>query len=393
MRRTKIKRKDNKPKTQKQGVGGNFDNRYFKKLNNKSQVVKNIIENIDDQTDFLGFILDLQAKYYKDLSQRQKKEVFELLIEYLETNKIKYNKKPKISTNVLIGITSVARLLEMKNLFKNLTLFFSSQIVGQKLLSKTKEILYKFTDLVHPDDQIVMETFEKNSYVNIQIFDKFIKWSIENVENLDVLKILFDMGFSIIDSSKIDNSGELLSAIKSDSLELFKILVENGQRDVYQIIRDKSYLNYAAHFGNLEIVKYLVEKYKLDVNYINTITDDNKEVPSHGNPLYNAVEQNHIDIAKYLIEKGSDVDEYGGRENEENYTPIFEAIINRNFDMVKLLVKNGAYLKHRTYTGRGLDIIIDEQRDILEDELYDKEINEREKEEIEKIYEYIENKL
>ena len=69
-----------------------------------------------------AFILDLPAKYYIDLSLRMK-EVFELIIEYLETNTIKYKRRPKIHTFVLIGLISVSKLLEMGDLFKNTALF------------------------------------------------------------------------------------------------------------------------------------------------------------------------------------------------------------------------------------------------------------------------------
>ena len=166
MPRTKKQRKSGKKKkSQKKGVAGKFNNRYFTKLDKKSVVVKNMISNLNNTEDFKGFILDLPAKYYEKLIVRQKKEVFELIVEYLETNEIIFRRKPKIHTFVLIGLLSVAKLLEMRVLFKATTIFFSSQIVGQKLLSKTKDILYRFADLVHPDDLIVKETFERFRYI------------------------------------------------------------------------------------------------------------------------------------------------------------------------------------------------------------------------------------
>ena len=81
------------------------------------------MNNLDDTEDFRGFILDLPAKYYKDLSLRMRKQVLELLVEYLETDKINYVRNPKIHTFVLIGLISVSKLLEMKDVFKNTVLF------------------------------------------------------------------------------------------------------------------------------------------------------------------------------------------------------------------------------------------------------------------------------
>ena len=99
----RTKKTISKKRNTKKGVSGRFNTRYFSKLDKKSIVVKNMINNIDNTNDFKAFILDLPAKYYIDLSLRMKKEVFELIIEYLETNTIKYKRRPKIHTFVLIG--------------------------------------------------------------------------------------------------------------------------------------------------------------------------------------------------------------------------------------------------------------------------------------------------
>ena len=75
--------------------------RYFSKLSNKSMVVKNMMNNLNNTEDFMGFFLDLSAKYFKDLSLRKKKEAFELLIEYLETKEVKTLKN--VDSDVIIG--------------------------------------------------------------------------------------------------------------------------------------------------------------------------------------------------------------------------------------------------------------------------------------------------
>ena len=76
---TRKKQKYNKKKSKK-GIGGKFNNRYFERLSEKSMVVKNMINNLNDTEDFMGFFLDLTAKYFNDLSMKKKKEAFEILI-------------------------------------------------------------------------------------------------------------------------------------------------------------------------------------------------------------------------------------------------------------------------------------------------------------------------
>lgn len=351
MARTKKQRKSGKKKkSQKKGVAGKFNNKYFTKLDKKSVVVKNMISNLNNTEDFKGFILDLPAKYYEKLIVRQKKEVFELIVEYLETNEIIFRRKPKIHTFVLIGLLSVAKLLEMEELFRATTIFFASQIVGQKLQPKTKEILYRFADLIHPDDLIVKETFEKNYYENniFSIFNNFINWSIENVENLDVLRKLFNMGFHVRNSYrdskdiKVHRTEEVYSAIKSGSLELLKILVENGQRNPKIEHQSTDYLNWAVYFERMDIIKYLVEDKKLRIDKVCMNTWVLMDKPEDGTPLYNAVLKENVEIVKYLIEKGADIDYDSNGPYEDNI--VLAAVKRENFEILKILVEAGADL-------------------------------------------------
>ena len=358
MARTKKQRKSGKKKkSQKKGVAGKFNNKYFTKLDKKSVVVKNMINNLNNKEDFKGFILGLPAKYYDKLSVRQKKEVFELIVEYLETNEVIFRRRPKIHTFVLIGLLSVAKLLEMGELFRATTIFFASQIVGQKLQPKTKEILYSFADLIHPDDLIVKETFEKNYYENniFSIFNDFINWSIENVENLDVLRKLFNMGFHVRNSYrdskdiKVRRTEEMYSAIKSGSLELLKILVENGQRDPKINHESTDYLNWAVFFERMDIIKYLVEDKKLRIDNVCMNTWVLMEKPEEGTPLYNAVLKQNVKIVKYLIEKGADIDYDSGGLDNDNI--VLAAVKVENFEILKLLVGKGADLDTQTLEG------------------------------------------
>ena len=118
----KQKKSGRKKKSQKKGVEGKLNNRYFTKLSNKSIVIKNMINNLNNTEDFMGFFLDLSAKYFKDLSFKKKEKAFKLLIEYLETKEIKTIKN--VDSDVIIGLISVSRVIEIKELFTYLTYLF-----------------------------------------------------------------------------------------------------------------------------------------------------------------------------------------------------------------------------------------------------------------------------
>ena len=69
-----------------------------------------------------------------------------------------------INLQTIIGVISVARLLEMKKLFKNMALFFVKKFNNLKLRKKEGDEMSKLIDSYTPDDLIVKEAFKKEGY-------------------------------------------------------------------------------------------------------------------------------------------------------------------------------------------------------------------------------------
>lgn len=84
----------------------------------------------------------------------------------------------------------------------------------------------------------------------------------------------------------------------------------------------------AIGIGSEKIVKYLVEKCKLDVN----------EEGWAGSPLHCAVALCHENIVKYLVERGADIN----KKNKQKDTALHIATELGNQKLVKLLIENGA---------------------------------------------------
>ncbi|MGM0509351.1 MAG: ankyrin repeat domain-containing protein [Fusobacteriota bacterium] len=89
-------------------------------------------------------------------------------------------------------------------------------------------------------------------------------------------------------------------------------------------------LPYAAAYGNLEIVKLLVENG----------ADLNGRVAYGDVPLIKAAEHENIDIMKYLIEQGADVN----MPNAFGITPFIGFAINMDLEIVKLAHKKGGLI-------------------------------------------------
>lgn len=110
----------------------------------------------------------------------------------------------------------------------------------------------------------------------------------------------------------------------------------------------------AANRGDLARVKQLVETENADVN---------SKAPDGWTPLHYAAQKGHLDIVKYLIQKGAHVD--AKEQMQGGWTPLltaannFSQIPNGNFDVIKYLVENQADVNATIESGQNvLDLAI-----------------------------------
>lgn len=94
-------------------------------------------------------------------------------------------------------------------------------------------------------------------------------------------------------------------------------------------------------WGHVNVVKFLIEKCNVKI---------------HRRALCVAVEENKLEIVKYLIDKGANV-------HIDDQFPLLSAIFYGHLDIVKFLVQRGADYRHtKAYTiamNRGHEDIID----------------------------------
>ena len=158
-------------------------------------------------------------------------------------------------------------------------------------------------------------------------------------------------------------------AIMSGSVEIAEFLIKNGA-DIYLCTSEdwNSLIEFAAVYGRLDIIKYLLEN-----GY-------DKETFLKDNSLIFAASNDFTEIIKYLIEKGKDIDQpfdnikgytalreaaqvnsvesvallcsLGANVNAEGLdTPLYIAATEGNFEIVKLLVDNGANVNYSNKFG------------------------------------------
>ncbi|MDR1123779.1 MAG: ankyrin repeat domain-containing protein [Elusimicrobiota bacterium] len=118
---------------------------------------------------------------------------------------------------------------------------------------------------------------------------------------------------------------------KKADINIIKCLIANGAKISEESLRE--YLCTYVKERPIEITKYLIEN-GTDINWRPRDPTDSQD-----SALSCSVNRNDMPTVKYLVSKGADVNIYfdDGRGN-----PLREAACNGNFDMVKYLISNGA---------------------------------------------------
>lgn len=182
--------------------------------------------------------------------------------------------------------------------------------------------------------------------------------------NIDVVRMLIDMGAEVNNTASHDWSGKsaLIAACRSNQLHVAKYLIDIGadinviadsettalnsisleywdrKRDEYveiiKLLLDKgadinaesdygtTILNQAARYGDIETFNYLLKKGAT----INTKT------------IIEACSGKNISIVKLLLEMGEDVN----AKDNDGFTALYRAVQGGELDIVKALIENGA---------------------------------------------------
>jgi len=188
-----------------------------------------------------------------------------------------------------------------------------------------------------------------------------------NLKEINIIQYLIDHGADI-NKAMYESKFFLNIAIENKDMKMIEYLIECGvdvnlefpseNRNIYN---NESPLNTAIIGNNMNIIKYLIHhgakinnrsllfasKMK-NLDFINYILG--KEVEVNNGALNYAVKFNNLTLVKQLIEAGADVNkknfysDYKNYGNEKKLSPLYIALRENKFEIVKFLISHGTIL-------------------------------------------------
>ena len=120
---------------------------------------------------------------------------------------------------------------------------------------------------------------------------------------------------------------EMRQAIKKDDLQKVKLLIDNNEGLLNEVTPFGTWLHDATTFASYELVKYFVEQ-GIDVNKRGGIVESVA--------IKNAAFKGKLDMVKLLYENGAKL-----YVDDLSVNPLFAAIYNNHIEVAKFLVEKG----------------------------------------------------
>jgi len=146
-----------------------------------------------------------------------------------------------------------------------------------------------------------------------------------------------------VDFYNIERTQEFMSFIKNKDWKQIKSIEYDPEIDINYIDPEIGYtpLIQAIRHRNIEIVRYLIEKYKTHIDL-----DRHDNYKYKFTPLLHTAQMQNLDIMKLLVENGADVN-LGSRGDNSGNTPLMVCAWHGFYEGVKYLVEQGACLNQQ----------------------------------------------
>jgi len=142
---------------------------------------------------------------------------------------------------------------------------------------------------------------------------------------------------------------QIYAAIIEGNAEEVKTLIKENPAHLYEDVVTGSWLHLAVRENQLEIVKWLID-FGLDVN----VANKNRG----GTALSIAAQEGHYEMVKYLLKRGANVN----FEPPHPYKDVlFSAILSGSREVVQLLIDHGVDTTIRYFERKDAEVMAKEQ--------------------------------
>ena len=157
--------------------------------------------------------------------------------------------------------------------------------------------------------------------------------------NLPIVEYLIGKQKVDIDTKGYDERTPLQCACKGSHLQIAEYLIIHGANINAKDNNGNYVIHYASNSDLLQIVKYLIENRKVDLNTKGYF---------ERTPLHKACENGYLPIVDYLISKGANIE----AKDKEGKTPLHYACSNNHSLIVGYLISKGANIEAMDENGR-----------------------------------------
>jgi len=166
---------------------------------------------------------------------------------------------------------------------------------------------------------------------DIRINKQYIFMAIKH-QDCKILKLLLNKNVNLVNVRTKNRIVPIIYALNENNINAFHLISSTGKVDLMRI-KDKSILNIIFEYDKNLVISVIKN------NYTNNIK--NGYLDQEPNIFIKAIKRNCFDIARTLIEYGTDIN----IKNEYNKTVLHIAYKKRYIEITKMLLENGAKYK------------------------------------------------
>ena len=293
--------------------------------------------------------------------------------EFLE-KLFEYDCAPDIDATDEFGLTPLHIALLCK--YEDIATLLVRNGANLNVLSIEAELLPEIKRAIEESDMV---TFHKEPYkkvctkltpLHIATITRSVKLVSEMIESGANVNLENDQGITPIHSAIHFKHVEMISVLFKNNARI-GIKEEEEESNASDITGVEQLVKSAIECQDIELIKLFIDNcstvnlgkvldFAIEMesksDFINQLIENGADVNFHNgtfNQIHNAMIDDQIDIVRFLIKNGANVNDPDLSDKEEKHTPLHKAVRWNQYEIAKLLIDNGADLDCQTGLGGG----------------------------------------